>query len=118
MQEQKKFRKIEAEGMAIFEESFEASIRPLTKTDYYKAGDFIVTSGKLKGKSVDLVSAVNNKGFKIEQFMKSIADHYNKSGVDIVNIDIRALGKDAKEVIKKHVGGLSKENQARTIITE
>ena len=113
------FRKIEAEGIAIFEETFKTTARSLDKVkDPYKAGDFIVESGKYAGKSVDLVSAVDNPGFNINKFIKSVDAHYNKSGVDIVNIDIRKLNDSGKEMIKKHIGNMSKENQARTIITE
>lgn len=113
------FRKIEAEGIAIFEETFKTTARALDNVkDPYKAGDFIVESGKYVGKSVDLVSAVDNPGFNINKFIKSVDAHYNKSGVDIINIDIRKLDDTGKEALKKHVGNMSKENQARTIITE
>jgi len=111
------FRKIEGEGMAIFEETFNTTVRAIKNSDN-KAGDFIVTEGKFSGKSVDLVSAVNEKGFNINKFIKSIDKHYVKDGVDYVNIDIRSLGKEAKETVRKHINGQSKANQARTIITE
>ncbi|WP_444671314.1 RHS repeat-associated core domain-containing protein [Flavobacterium columnare] len=113
------FRKVEAEGMAIFEETFKTTVRALDNIkDSKKAGDFIVNSGKYAGKSVDLVSAVNNKNFNIKKFIASVDAHYKKDGVDLVNIDIRALGNEAKEIVRKHIGGLSKENKARTILTE
>ncbi|WP_255512767.1 RHS repeat-associated core domain-containing protein [Flavobacterium sp. GT3R68] len=111
------FRQIEAEGMAIFEETFNTTVRAIRNGEQ-KAGDFIITQGKLAGKSVDLVSAVDKKGFKLDAFIKSIDSHFLKDGVDFINIDIRKLGNDAKQVVKKHIGESSKANQARTIITE
>lgn len=114
-----KFSVVEAEGMAIFEETFQTTVRSIDKvTDVNKAGDFIVTSGKFANKSVDLVSAVNNSGFKMDKFVKSIDKHYLKKGVDYINIDIRKLNEAQKKLIKDHVKNQSKQNIERTIITE
>jgi hypothetical protein len=111
------FRQIETEGMAIFEQTFNTTVRAIKNTDR-KAGDFIVTTGKFSRKSVDLVSAVDNKGFSIDKFVKSINSHYLKDGVDIINIDIRKLGSEARDIVKKNVSERSASDQARTIITE
>ncbi len=110
-------RQIEAEGVAIFEESFKATTRAIDVVkDPYKAGDFIITSGPMKNKSVDLVSAVTNQ--KFSEFFESVKKHYNKQGVDYVNIDIRKLKDSEKTIIKDYVKKLSKEDASRTIITE
>ena len=83
-----------------------------------KAGDFIVTSGKYANKSVDLVTAAGSSNFKLEDFIKSVDRHYLKDGVDLVNIDIRKLGDEAKKMIKDHVSKMSEARQAKTVITE
>ncbi len=113
-----KFDTVEAEGMAIFEETFSTTVRAIKNTDT-KAGDFMVLKGKYQGKSVDLVSAVDHPKFDTKKFIKSIDSHYtNKVGVDFVNIDIRNLDDAGKEMIKNHVNSMSKANKAKTIITE
>ena len=109
-------RDFEAEGVAIFEETFNVTTRALKKTDFFKEGDFIITSGKLNGKSVDLVTA--NPKQKFDQFFDSVKSHYNKQGVDFVNVDIRKLSGTEKKVIKDYLNSLPKNHFNRTIITE
>ncbi len=113
----KAIRDFEAEGIAIFEETFQTTARAINNLDS-KAGDFIVTSGKYANKSVDLVTAAGGSNFKLEDFIKSVDRHYLKDGVDLVNIDIRKLGDEAKKMIKDHVSKMSEARQAKTVITE
>src|SRR5690606_2415088 len=112
-----KFSNIEAEGMAIFEETFNTTVRAIKNSDN-KAGDFLVTTGKYQGQSVELVSAVDHPKFDTKEFLKSVDDHCTKKGVDFVNIDIRKLDDAGKEMVKKHLKSMSEVNKARTIITE
>ncbi|WP_308993702.1 hypothetical protein QLS71_008000 [Mariniflexile litorale] len=111
------FRQVEAEGIAIFEETFQTTARAIRNTDT-KAGDFIVTSGKYQGKSVDLVSAVDHPKFDTKKFIKSIDEHFEKDGVDFINVDIRNLDDAGKDLVKKHISNLSESNKAKTILTE
>lgn len=109
--------KLEAQGIAIFEETFNVTTRALDNVkDYFKAGNFIGTSGKYFNKSIDLVSAV--PGQKFDEFLLSVKKHYKKQGVDYINIDMRALNAAEKTKVQNYVKTLSKKDVQRTIITQ
>lgn len=112
-----KFSEVEAEGMAIFEESFNTTIREIKKGDDL-VGDFIVQGGKYKNKTVDLVSAVKNKNFNIDKFIESVKRHYLKQGLDFINIDIRHLDEVDKIKVKNYVNEMSEADRLKTILTE
>ncbi len=47
-----------------------------------------------------MVCAADKKGFDLDKSIRSIDVHYLKDGVDFVNVDIRKLGNESKEIVK------------------
>ncbi len=110
------FRKLEAEGAAIIENTLGFSMKAASKTG---AGDFMFISGKYIGKSLDLLGMPleKMKNFKMSEFKQSITDHFNKA-VDFIGLDLRSFSKEQREEIMQYINQNHKDKIGKLITIE
>jgi hypothetical protein len=110
----KAFTKYEAEGAAILEDAF-GKIRNVTKNE---SGDFVFTSGKLQGKSVDLIGPPPGamKHLKMKEFYSSLDTHFGPHKSDLVGLDLRSFSKAQQTEILDYVNKNFK-NQMHRLLT-
>lgn len=114
----KGYKRIEAEGAAIFEDITGTSLRAAKKGEV--GSDFVGTSGKYLNKSIEHIgvpsSAISSGSFKLGEFIQSIDSHVAKK-FDHYIVDIRNLSSlDKKKVLDHIQTNYSKNTEMFTII--
>ncbi|WP_423737731.1 RHS repeat-associated core domain-containing protein [Chitinophaga caseinilytica] len=108
-------RPIEAEGGAILEQV----VGNISRVPEGRNGDFIITSGKLKGKTIDIIGspkeAMLPKRFSMNKFLKSLDVHYGKEGVDIIAIDFRYFNEEQINTVVDYIKKKYPSEMKRTL---